>query len=183
MIGWNIWLKTKKQKVPIGPLNWIIDDSAWSVILGDIKCYLLSYQVDLSWPPLRPKAEINVCTAQFNEKMKLVSVTLLTRPRTDVCVHYTQAWMLLCVTQLQKCLQCCPMCTVCVCLFLPPLSLCALLLTKLNGQCIKSLSLLIPAASFHLSPPLEHGHGSAALSIQMSSYSRRFSNSPPSVLS
>lgn len=51
--------------------------------------------------------------------MKLVSVTLLTRLRTDVCVHYTQAWMLLCVTQLQKCLQCCPMCTVCVCLSLP----------------------------------------------------------------
>ena len=58
---------------------------------------------------------------------------LLTPLRTDVCVWFTEAWMLLSVTQSQKCLF---VLSLCVCVFLPPLSLPRALLTKLNGQCI-----------------------------------------------
>lgn len=90
--------------------------------------------------------------------IKLASVMLLTPPRTDVCVWCTEAWMLLSVTQSQKCLSYCP----CVCLPSSPLSPCTA--DQIKWTVHQSLSLLIiPAVCFHLSPPLKYGHGSSIL--------------------
>lgn len=109
--------------------------------------------------------------------IKLASITLLTPPRTDVCVWYTEAWMLLSVTQSQKCLSYCP----CVCLPSSPLSPCTA--DQIKWTVHQSLSvLIIPAVCFHLSPPLKYGHGSSILLFfRFHPYSCRFSNSRKSV--
>lgn len=87
--------------------------------------------------------------AQLNEKIKLASVMLLTPLRIDVCVWYTEAWVL-CVTQLQKH----PQRPVCVSFPSSPPSLCTA--DQIKWTVHQSVSvLIIPSVFSHLSLPAQ----------------------------
>lgn len=124
-----------------------MEKAAWAG--ATVEILFICYHKWTVWPELTmhaPNAKINCCVGLLNKKIKLASAMLLTPVRTEVCSWYTEASMLLGVMQLLKlpAVLCCPVwrhecvCVlvwVSVCVFLPPLPLCALL-TKLNGQCI-----------------------------------------------